>query len=274
MDTKSTSIVGVIILGVISLGLVLWYMSEHPAPYVRNPDGAVPGTATTTPTAPDKTLSENGRYYDITAVYPSVTPLKASASARADAQAIEVMKQFELNTISAFKEQGNFDHLTAEDISMLGFDQGRKESLEITYVLKRGGTTLSYLYTMYQDTLGAHPNAYFRSFTFNSKTGEGLDLTDVFAPGTDYLKLLSTISRKKLPTIIAKTEGMQGVEVDVDYMNRGTTPDADNFQNWYIDGTSLVLLFPPYQVAAYAAGVQTVSIPFSELGTSVRASYR
>ncbi len=48
-------------------------------------------------------------------------------------------------------------------------------------------------------------------------------------------------------------------------LNSGTTAKVENFQDWYIDGTSLVIIFPPYQVAAYAAGEQTVTIPFSQL---------
>jgi len=253
------------------MGLVLWYMSDTPAPTIKRPVSNEPVNTAPEPTS--QSLNESAPYFEITVSYPATTPLKASAGARADAQAVEVMKQFELNTISAFKEQGNFANLTQTDVQTLGLDQ-RKESLDITYQLKTGSKTVSYLYTMYQDTLGAHPNSYFRSFTFNKSGGEGIDIGDVFKPGTDYLTLLSTISRKKLPGVIGSKEGMKGSEVDVGYMNRGTTPDADNFQNWYIDGTSLVLIFPPYQVAPYSAGMQTLSIPFTELGTHLNSKYK
>lgn len=268
-----TEIIGAIALGVIILGLVLWYMSEHPAPYIVN------HTGTSTPQNVGGTnngqlnLNESAAYYDITAVYPASTPLKKSAGATADAKAVEIMKQFEINTILAFKEQGNFDHLSHDDIQMMGLDQ-RKESVEIKYEVKSGPRTVSYVYTIYQDTLGAHPNTYFRTFTFDSRTGEGLDIPDFFVAGTNYLSILSTAARKALPASIAAREGVSVKDLDADYMNRGTTPDADNFQNWYIEGSSLVLVFPPYQVAPYSAGVQMVSIPFSQFGTSLNAKYR
>ena len=112
MDTKSTSIVGAVVLGVLAIGLVLWYMSEHPAPFVNQREvGGQPTTTTSTPSAATS-LDEHAKYYDITAAYPSSTPLPPQANA----QAIEVMKQFAVNAITAFKEQGNFNNLSAQDI--------------------------------------------------------------------------------------------------------------------------------------------------------------
>lgn len=272
---RNEAIIGGLVLLVLILGGVIWYMSKHPAP------GSTSGQATTTPessgtatsSASATNLNESGKYYDIKAAYPVSTSLKTSAGPAADTKAITLMKQFELNAIDAFKEQGNFNNLSAEDIKMMGFDQGRSEALEITYETRTAPHTISYVFTMYEDTLGAHPNAYFRTFTFNSKTGESLDIRDIFVAKTDYLKVLSTLSRQKLPAIIAAKEGAKVSEVDTDYMNRGTTADADNFQNWYLQGNTLVLIFPPYQVAPYAAGVQVVTIPLSSL-TGLSAEYK
>jgi hypothetical protein len=54
-------------------------------------------------------------------------------------------------------------------------------------------------------------------------------------------------------------------------LNAGTSAKAENFKDWYVDGTNLVIVFPPYAVAAYAAGAQTLTIPFSQL-TSLKAN--
>ena len=270
---RSEVIIGGLVVAVVILGGVIWYMATHPAPAVPAPTdtatSTTPGT-TTTPT----TLNESAAYYEIKAAYPLSTNLRASASASADAKAVEVMKQFEVNTIDGFKEQGNFDHLTAEDITMLGFDKGRKESLDITYQGKTGAHTVSYLYTIVEDTLGAHPNTFFRAFTFDAKSGEGLDIGDIFAPGVNYLSILSMQSRKLLPATIAAREGIKASGVDTAYIARGTTPDADNFQTWYLEGSNMVIVFPPYQVAPYAAGAQTVTIPLAQIATSVAAGYK
>lgn len=269
MDTKSTSIIGGVVLAVLAIGLILWYMSEHPAPYVNQKD-TQQGQATATPTTnPQKTsLDEHGKYYDIIATYPSSTGL----SPQANAQALEVMKQFEVNAITAFKEQGNFNNLSAQDIKAFGFDQGRKESLNITYQSKQGQHTVSYVFVMSQDTLGAHPNTYYRTFSWNTSTGDSLQLSDIFS-SSDYLSILSNASRQVLPSIIAKRAGMKVNDVDIGYINRGTTADADNFTNWYIEAGNLVLIFPAYQVGPYVLGPQEVPLPLATL-SGVKASYK
>lgn len=271
MDIK-TEVIGAIVLGIIGIGLVLWYMSEHPAPYINHPDQtAQNGTGGTA--GGDHVIKDNGAYYDIKAVYPAKTALQKSAGAAADAKAIEIMKQFEMNSIAAFKENGNFANLTPEDVRIQGLGSDRKYSLDITYTTHVGTHTVSYVFMQYMDTLGAHPNGYYRTFTFNSKTGAGLVLGDLFTPNADYLATVSKESRRILPAQLADIEGVSEKEVDTKMINDGTTPDADNFQNWYIEKGNLVLIFPQYQVAPYVAGPQEVYLPLSSL-QGVNASYK
>lgn len=270
MDTKSTSIIGLLVLGTLVAGAVLWYMSEHPAPISFTHGGT--GVATSTEATPPQKIEEHAKYYDVTASTPTDTPLKATAGAGANQKAVDIMKQFTLASISGFKERGNFDALSAQDIKMMGFDQGRKEAFDVSYTVQKGIASISYIFTLFEDTFGAHPNTYYRSFTFDSKTGEGLTLDSIFTPGTNYLSILSKISREKLPAQLAKASDSSVATIDVGYINRGTTPDADNFQTWYIQGSNLVLKFPPYQVAAYVFGAPEVSIPLSSL--PVRTQYK
>lgn len=270
MNSKP-AIFGAIILGILILGLVLWYVTEHPAPYINHPTAtSTPAGTVGTASAPGH-LTEHAAYYDIDTAYPTATPLKGTAGATADAKAIAIMKGFDQNSIDAFKEDGNFANLTQEDIHMQGLDQGRSYSLQITYKVYESAHTVSYVYVLYEDTLGAHPNSYYRTFTFDKKTGAGLELGDLFVPNTDFVTTLSTISRKLLPSIEAKEQGSSLEEVATQMITDGTTPDADNFLNWYVDGTNLVLVFPPYQVSAYALGTQIVTIPLSQL--AIQPSY-
>ncbi len=263
MDTKSLGIIGALILGVITIGLVLWYMNEHPAPFINKPSQVGTGQNTTNAGTVPLTLNESAAYYDITASYPSTTSLKSGVGSNADAKAVALMKQFEQKEIADFKTQGNFANLTHDDVQIMGLDQ-RKESLEITYDSRSGTHTVSYLFTIHADTLGAHPNTYFRTFTFDTKTGTVLALGDIFVPGTDYLSLLSTKTRALLPAVLAQREGGKASSVDKTMMNAGTEATIDSFQDWYIDGNNLVLLFPPYAVAPYSAGVITLPIPLSQ----------
>jgi hypothetical protein len=58
------------------------------------------------------------------------------------------------------------------------------------------------------------------------------------------------------------------------FITDGTTPNDANFANFFVDNNTLVILFAPYQVAPYAAGPQTLRIPFSQLSGILKAEYK
>lgn len=223
-------------------------------------------------TAPTKSaesgvITETAQYYTVKAAYPSETPLKKSASTSADSAAVASMKQYELDTIAQFKSDGNFANLTAEDVEMLGFDQGRQEAIDIEYTATSSPHTVSYIFNEYADTLGAHPNQYYKTFTFDSSTGAELSLSELFTSNSTYLKKLSELSRAKLATML-------GPDADQAYIASGTVPDDTSFQNFALDATNLVLIFPSYQVGPYVIGTQTLYIPRTELKDILKPEYR
>ncbi len=247
-----------IILGLILIVLLGWYMISVPAP-VKAP------TTTNTPAATEPvTLDEDATYYTVKATYPTTTTLSGSASAQADQAAVLTMKTFVEQEIARFKDNGNFANLTHDDIQMQGLDQ-RKYALGIEYTTHESKSTLSYVYQMYADTGGAHPNTYYRTFTFDKTSGAVLELGDVFLPNAKYLQTLSEKSRSMLPPMIAKMVNLEVSAVDTDYIKSGTLPEADAFQSFYFEGNNLVLLFPPYQIGPYVLGMILLPIPTSEL---------
>lgn len=212
---------------------------------------AIPALAPTSLPFSGNSYSEHTTYYDIATNFATSTPL----SKRANATAVMHMEQFVQNTVTQFKADGHFDHLTSEDIAAMN---GRKETLQIAYLMASSPHTVSYIFTIYEDTLGAHGNTVFRTFTFNTETGALLPLGDLFKPSSDYLTSLSTLARTEL-TASLNDPSMTSFIVD------GTKPDTNHFQDFFLDNQDLVLLFPAYQVAPYAAGPQTVRIPSSAL---------
>jgi hypothetical protein len=270
---KFETVIGILVLVILVLGAIIWYLLAR---HVLPPMSGEP-TATTTPqtqTGNETTgdLSESATYYDITAKYPASTPLGSLTDAQPNARAVNIMKQWELDTIAQFKKDGNFAHLSHDDVQMLGLDQ-RKETLDISYTSARGDGTISYIFVVTADTLGAHPNTVYKTFVFDAKTGTQMSLSNLFAPGTSYLTELSTKSRALLPALISKSEGISVKDMDTGMLNDGTKPTTENFSNWYLDGSNLVIIFPPYQVAAYAAGTQKLSIPLSSF-KSLKANTR
>jgi hypothetical protein len=254
------SLIGMAAIALALIGLAA-YALLHPLP------AKTPGGSQDTSGLPSGSYSEHAQYYDIAANYATSTPLLASVGGSADAAAIARMKNFVASTISQFKTDGNFANLTSEDVKMMGLDQGRKETLNIVYLIASSSHTVSYIFTIYQDTLGAHGNTYFRTLTFNTRSGSLLSLSDIFLPGSNYLDSLSTLGRKLLPQNM-------GDMADSDMIARGTTPEEKNFQNFFFDNKDFVILFAPYEVAAYAAGPQTLRIPVSELANILRPDYR
>lgn len=224
---------------------------------------ARPENVATGITLPPEGYTEHAKYYDIVAAYATSTPLTGAK----DAAARSLMYGFVRDTINEFRANGNFENLTAEDIRMMGFDQGRKETLQISYRVTLAPKTVSYVFTIYEDTLGAHGNSYFRTFTFDLTTGRALALADLFLPQAAYLDRLSSLSRAGLPAVI-------GEFADTAYIQRGTAPQAENFEDFYLEKGTFVLLFEPYQVAPYAAGSQMLRIPRSELSSILKPEYR
>lgn len=261
-NARRMEILGVIVLAALVLGFTLWYMATHkaPEPYSAVPETAVPELL------PPQVIEEHGRYYDIEVSYPAETALKAALSEEADAEAIAVMEEFIEDTVAEFKEQGNFENLTPEDVQIMGLSEDRKESITIAYEEAWGLHTASYAFTLFVDTLGAHPNTFYRTFTFDLTTGKELAITDLFLPRSNYLTRLSAIAQFELAKSL-------GESADTEYIAQGTEPDALNFQTFVIDAGTLVLLFPPYQVAPYAAGPQSVTIPLAQLADILEPSY-
>lgn len=248
------TILGLLALIIVVAGL-LWYAGAS-----QPPEEA----AATPITLPSTGYAEHAPYYDIAANYATTTPLAGDASAAA----IATMEDFVSATIATFKKDGNFDNLTPQDISAMGFDKGRKESLNIIYLISSSPHTVSYIFTVYQDTGGAHPNASFKTFTFDTATGAELSLADLFSANSDYLGTLSTIARAQLPAQI-------GSELlNASMLAAGTVPNEQDFQDWFVDNGTLDILFDPYAVAPYAAGPQTLQIPLSQLKTILKPEYQ
>lgn len=266
---KQKVLIAVGTLIVAFIGIVAWYLFVSPKAFA--PTAEVSPTATTTLTATPQGpshITENAAYYDIDLTYPSVTPL-ASVSAKANENAVAQMRLEMQNIAAKFKENGNFANLSHDDIQIIGLDQ-RKYALGSEYKTYTGTRTVSYVFEIYEDTLGAHPNVYSRTFTYDTRTGAQVTLKDLFLPSIPYLERVSNRVRSDLPGIIRDISGFEG---DPSMITSGTTPTTENFAWFYVSGKNLVLIFPPYQVGPYALGTVTDTIPLAQFADSLRAEY-
>lgn len=232
------------------------------AAFNQNPRPSLSGTI-----LPENGYTEHSQYYDIAANYATSTPLLQTLGPQKDATARALMNGFVRNTIDTFKSDGGFRDLSADEALRRGFDKDHKEKLTILYMVSSSPSTVSYIFTIYTDTLETHGIIDFKTFTFDTKTGNLITLNDLFLRNSEYLDALSRISRNKLPESI-------GNGADASFIQNGTMPEEKNFSRFFLDNGRIVFVFPPYQVAPYTKGPQTIHIPLTELGDILNPAYK
>jgi uncharacterized protein YecT (DUF1311 family) len=121
------------------------------------------------------------------------------------------------------------------------------------------------LLTEYTFTGGAHPNSDFTTFNYMMPDGWRVHLAEIFQPKA--LKTISTLA-------IAALRKEMGEDADDQTIADGAGPAWDNFDDFILKPTSLDLNFPAYQVAAYAAGPQFVSLPLAKLKGLMRPDWK
>jgi len=118
-------------------------------------------------------------------------------------------------------------------------------------------------------TGGAHPNHDIDTFNFMMPDAWQVYLPEIFT-GAPALKKISALAVAALDKELGGPDAMS----DSDWIKLGAGPSWSNFQDFLLLSDRLVIRFPPYQVAAYAAGPQQVAIPLSELSGLMRSDWR
>ncbi len=220
---------------------------------------APPPTATVIPAAipPQQqaqiipTLTEeNGKAPDYT-LKVSAPVLSGSDNAR--------VADFNLKTSVIVQEEiTSFRQMLAE-MPATPFAMG--SAFDLSYALvSPPGHILSLQFNIYVYADGAaHPNSYARSFTYDLEKGQEISLEQLFLPGSNYLQTISQICATEL------SKRDIGFEMSSD----GAKPTPENYRVWNITADGLLITFNPYQVAAYAAGPQVVTIPYAALKTII-----
>lgn len=151
-----------------------------------------------------------------------------------------------------------------------------------TSVRERGG----------EDTGGAHPIPIEATFVYDRKANRVIALHDLFSHPEAARKALADFARasllKKLMADAPQPgEGSPAAIKDwktntVQMLDEGTKPTMVNFALFMVragaaaDAASpgLTLVFPPYQVASYAAGTQTVDVPANVFAKFLKPQYQ
>jgi hypothetical protein len=109
---------------------------------------------------------------------------------------------------------------------------------------------LSFRFEELRDTGGAHPNRAYASFVFDMQRQARLSLADIFSDEPAALKILAELAARRME-----------LALDGAVFPEGVTPRPANFAVFVLDGADIVFTFPPYQVASFAQGSQTLRVP-------------
>jgi hypothetical protein len=111
---------------------------------------------------------------------------------------------------------------------------------------------LSFYVDYYSYTGGAHGMTERLAYNFDLKTGKDLALSDFFAPGSGYIEMINEKIQAEIdrnPNDYFTGElGFKGISED---------------QGFYLENGNLVVFFLQYEIAPYAAGIRTFSIPIA-----------
>jgi hypothetical protein len=134
-------------------------------------------------------------------------------------------------------------------------------SLQVTYTLISQTVDLwsfKFDFSFYADT-AAHPGSYSITVNYDLASGRELALSDLFLPNSNYLETISAYCIIEL----GKQPFFEGPFTD------GANPVAENYRNWNISPDGLIITFDTYQVAPYAAGPQSILVPYEQLKSLV-----
>lgn len=195
----------------------------------------------------EKKIEERKKQYKIRIYYP-YTPYSTLN------QAIESFIQ---GQIKDFKQ-----NMKEYPLSPLQF-----YTLDISYQTYTYKNYITYVFEIFLDTGGAHPNTYIHTISYNKKTDQIVTINTLIKEQPNILETLSKESRAKLMTSDKFKEA--NIEDIKDMIIEGTNAVEKNFRNFAFSKDGLILFFENYQVAPYVYGSFEVTIPYSTLKIDV-----
>lgn len=104
----------------------------------------------------------------------------------------------------------------------------------------------------------AHPNHNTLAFNYDLNAGRVINLSDLFKPNSNYLRVISGYTIEQLKKKFAP-------DPDMEWIENGAGAKEENYKAWSLTRNGLEITFDPYQVASYAEGEHVVVVPYSVL---------
>jgi hypothetical protein len=196
------------------------------------------------------------RGYAIEVEYPQLAGSTDAGGARFNVET----KAFAEREVAQFKQ--NLAESAAEGVKR---PEGMGDDLSVGYTLGAANDRLISVQfsigTYYAGT--AHPNHNTAVINFDLQTGRTLALADLFKPSSDYLRVISDYCIADLKRQRARIGADSMLEDE--WIEKGAAAEEESFHSWLVTRDGLEITFDPYEVAPYAAGTQSVLVPYDAL---------
>ncbi|SEM36325.1 Protein of unknown function [Luteibacter sp. UNCMF331Sha3.1] len=127
-------------------------------------------------------------------------------------------------------------------------------------------------------TGGAHPAPIVDSFTYDMQEERVIGIREFFDDPHAAESAFASEARRQLFTALDDQE--QPLASDSEQIDLGTAPGKDHYRVFsLLTGPDnkvhgLTFIFPPYQVASYAAGPQAIDVPSEAFSAFLKPEYR
>lgn len=154
------------------------------------------------------------------------------------------------------------------EIVSLGNPSSFKYEFKTDYDVVENENILGLHLNIYEFTGGAHYIKYNKSYYYNKNDNQVVSIAD-FLEDEKSLDKLASISFY----YVIKYSDENNLEFDKEWIKDGLSCNLANFEHFNFIDEGLELIFPPYQVAYYAAGEIKIVIPYTELNGVIKKEY-
>ncbi len=198
-------------------------------------------------------LNEATKLYSIRGEYPQFTSAARSLSAAIANDINTRIAEFKKNVAENWKAH--------QDTTPAGQQKEAYPSTPFDFIAtwepkQLNAHTISLVVRIYAYEGGAHGNSELKTYNYDIKTGNPISLASLFPNDSNYL---ATISKYAYDRLLQDLTTASNGNVEINMLQQGTTPVADNFKNFTFDNNAITFYFPKYQVAPGVFGEQQVN---------------
>lgn len=202
---------------------------------------------------------------------PMVMPAAEDEENRAIAEALDAwsMEQDMIfwDTVDQYETDAQ-DYLDSiqeqEDMEFYGFST--QSTLSYTRV---DAYVLSFCYAYSDYTGGAHGAYGYQGVTFDTQTGEKLELSDLLWDKSSYDRFCEAASEYCVEKV-KETYEEEGLSAGYETVIRDM---ISQMPNWYLDAAGIALIYNPGDLGPYAMGPVFVTLPYGEFSEMLRPEF-